>query len=386
MEQLKVLRPKIDQIMRAREPNWDKLRSGVVEEMPKFVYWMKRIFVEFTLENNHKPKYVFNDLVDLVRRRSTLLFHRKTPAADLAMRAFLIGLTDQSSWACAEVMSKYWQIPEVDRKVYVFAKGFFDEFSKVTLDNLQFRHIPVVEPICIRYPTDIEDQDGDRFSEVYVYTGNMEEVAVKRREFIDSLGELLESAGAVTMIKPPTTDDEGRKFYTEDDKNWIGFAYPVSNAASFGCSMVPRSVDPETPVRVSYKNSIRIVGGEFNGVINKRVIEEDGYARHNAILYNSLAYIGSGQPDIREFRNQIHYRGHSKEKVVRADVDLTPSNVVLVGYGFKKERNTTDDAWYSSEHLGWRHCGPGRSQVRLVCVKGSYKKWQASGLETHATT
>lgn len=77
-------------------------------------------------------------------------------------------------------------------------------------------------------------------------------------------------------------------------------------------------------------------------------------------------YIGSGNPDLRDFRNEIKYRSSTSQTPVKKDKSLSQSNIILVGFDWKKHE---DKSWYSQPYMARR----GKNK-KLTFNKGSIKK------------
>jgi len=261
-----------------------------------------------------------------------------------------------------EVMITYWNVVatffRMAGKCYVIQKDFFIRFANMNLDRVKFRHLPEQLSGFVQLPSQIQDEDGEKFNSFYFYIGEITKL------FPINDGEAL---------KKRWEKNKGIKTNRCLSIGWIG----EDNHHSAILQPIPE--DPDMDVKEIFQN-IKVARYEYDEANNKMKMreygEEDGYRPNKAILINLLAYIQSGDPDLRSFKNTLRYRGHSTTKVVNADQHLSQEEVVLVGYGYKKERLKTDESWSSMPHFGWRWHGPGKKQIKLTYIKGSVKKWK----------
>jgi hypothetical protein len=86
--------------------------------------------------------------------------------------------------------------------------------------------------------------------------------------------------------------------------------------------------------------------------------------------FNLLLYIHSGDPDIREYRNQIKYQSNTSKTPVRAHKDLSQETIYLVGYNWKKPIIVNYDAsnWEREGHFRWQHYGQNNSLIKLIWI------------------
>jgi hypothetical protein len=93
---------------------------------------------------------------------------------------------------------------------------------------------------------------------------------------------------------------------------------------------------------------------------------------------NGIAYIRSGNPDLREYKPPEKDWGTRKERdrVVQRDGN---EECTLVSWGWKKPRAQHADEWESQGHMWWAPVGPGRAKRELRWRNGSTKQWRKEG-------
>ena len=99
-------------------------------------------------------------------------------------------------------------------------------------------------------------------------------------------------------------------------------------------------------------------------------------------LLKILAYIHSGQPDIREFKNELRYRGNSS-KVVKKDQLLSQENIHLVGYNWKKAPIYHIDSTRVSGHFRWQRYDKGLSKVKLTWINEHQRCFRKHTTDSH---
>lgn len=86
------------------------------------------------------------------------------------------------------------------------------------------------------------------------------------------------------------------------------------------------------------------------------------------LFLNTIAYIDSGNPDLRHLR-----KPRRKEKQIKMGTSFDsldfPNGVTLVGFDFKKKRIIREGEIPVSGHFRWQPCGKGRSKVELIFIE-----------------
>lgn len=253
-----------------------------------------------------------------------------------------IGVTEI---AHTSLLVPYFREKKEDRKIYVIQKEFFTKFKDVDLMDLCFKHLPKKLTGYIELPETIVDTDGMKIKGFFFYIGPM--------------NETVNSVWRPKQPKPYAT--------TEDI---IGFAYCDDKLEINAFSWTHIPVDGNVKIIESQKEVKTIVmdiTGEKQGVTS-------GYPKFLAVMYNLLAYLNTGEPDIRLFRNKLRYQSPTSKTPIKADKHLSNSGIIQVGYSYKKERLSHTDEWYVMPYMRWQRCGAGLTDIKLVYVKGHTKK------------
>lgn len=248
-----------------------------------------------------------------------------------------------------------------DEKVHLFEDRFFEKFKKVCLDKLRFADMPEFASGFVQLPSYIKDDDGDELNSFWYYIGPFNKIPAHHR---------------VKGGYPNATPDDSVIFFAWIDKNY-------NRCYTF------KTVPKDKEIRLSdafkgkgYKKMEFLVDHPEE----KTIVGQDFYVYHVPIMLNTVAYLHSGKPDIREFVNEVRLKSASGKEILRADKDLSQAKIMLIGYNWLKDKNYQDDSWSSAAHLGWRYCGEGRKELRLVWVKGSVKKWQSPDVAAAVTS
>jgi len=253
-------------------------------------------------------------------------------------------------------------------KTYLPDSQFHRDFLKVKLDDVQFHHLPSEGIGYIQFPTPITDDSGVIVHGGFYYCGDYLQVhcdnwfsdeLIKRNEaneFKNSIILLWEG------IEPDSTKDRPKI-----SQNFIHIDVPK---------------DPTSTLKSKMKDLDNV---DYCAEGGKRItVVKDAYKEVPKLLFKYMVYLKSGDPDIRHFRNTLSYVGNSTTKVTKKDRLLSREELVLLGYGYKKENLAHTEAWQSTAHMGWRRCGAGRKEIRLVYVKGSTKSWKTKEEGTEA--
>lgn len=227
-----------------------------------------------------------------------------------------------------------------EQNKFYFSSDFFDDLKQTNLDGIRFCDL-IEGSGVIRLPYDILDDEGTGFNEFLFYLG-----PVKTYSQVGDLPEIWE----IYKNKHDVTDSTLQLSisWLGRDKSYNFVAFPV--------------VDPETPVRNLFLNI-----PHYRGIQSSVV--DDGYKSHIKPLINCLAYLKTGDPDLRTFKNTIKYQSSTSATPVKKDKTLSLNNITLVGYGFKKNPQWTKTVYYQPPYYARR----GTNKVWTWC-RGSFKK------------
>jgi hypothetical protein len=89
-----------------------------------------------------------------------------------------------------------------------------------------------------------------------------------------------------------------------------------------------------------------------------------------------LAYIGTGDADIREFQNIFQLRGGPGSKPVNRDRWKSQLNIGLVGFNWIQNVNYRAEGWAVREHLRWQRHGPRNRNVKLKIIQAHTRQRQ----------
>lgn len=243
-------------------------------------------------------------------------------------------------------------------KTYLLGRDFFDVFRDTTLENVQFKHLPKNQCGYVEFPYPVKDDDGEEFSGFYFACFH-----------------------SVSPDNPFPKINVKQDLVSMLDRNMVIIGYQTKNH-TFG-TLHGSALNTEDGENINIKN-------DFNKLATKtiwvgpdagNIKEKSSYTATSALLFNTLVYLNSGQPDLREFQNEFKKISPDSTKIVRADKDLSKLTVTLVGFSFKKESLRVCDGWYSRPHMAWRWYGPGRSQLKWTLIAGSEKQWASKGDE-----
>jgi len=248
-------------------------------------------------------------------------------------------------------------------KTYALGKEFLGFLKEADLGNIECSCLPEVGFAgVIKLPFYITDSDGDRFNECTVAILRKDENSKKATIFEAMASYLTEfTEKKVDVEKIGTKCDEVLIFTYKTINNTIGrFTLDLS--------------DRSKPIAITAKDLIYFKVEKNWGYDEKMI--EDNYAAHVKIILNILVYIKSGNPDLREFKNDIKYK---KNKIpVKKDRELSTSDIILVGFNYKKAIIHRIDETTVSSHFRWQRCGKELSQVKLVCVSEHTRSFKKS--------
>jgi len=258
------------------------------------------------------------------------------------------------------IRSAYHEHPKY-RANYIVAPDFFSVFRKVPLDHIDFSHLPSknsVGYIFLEMP--IRDYEGTKYPHCYFACGNCQ----------DLLG--------VPSHRDLYAGENGESLKLGDKASDDVFVFNLISSAGIqrtGGTQIPK--DRSILIKDWFANAEdlhttfdrdRLAMSDMRGI--------GGYGAHLKDVVNLLVYLNSGQPDIRDFRNTIRYRGQGGLTPVNKDRDLSQLPLKLLGFSWKKENLKLSEGWTVGSHLRWQRCGPKLSEVRLITVKGHQKKWR----------
>lgn len=230
---------------------------------------------------------------------------------------------------------------------FVFCKDFFNELKDTKLDKIKTGDI-IQGCGSVRLPYKITDDiDGAGFDE-FMYTNML------MREFYapddDALWERIKA-------DDPIATDDGMIW----NITWMD-SEGAHNYSSHGYTAKDQLILPY------FKNTeFKLMDLAGQGL--QKIRQEDGYAPHIKAIFNCLAYLKSGDPDLRDTKNEIRYQSSGSTKPVRKDKELSRHNFDLVGYNFKKNPLYTKEFFYQPAYYARR----GEAKKVTWC-KGSLKR------------
>lgn len=232
---------------------------------------------------------------------------------------------------------------------FVFATDFFSELHNTSLVGARYSDL-VVGAGTIKLPYTLTDHLGDEFDEFMYFIGTVQDYFRVK----DDDPEWLEYQSTRDHCKEKYMFSLAWK---DSSKAW--------NYTAHYCT------DPKTTIKEMFKDSV------FKGTyLNKdntpnisEMIESDGYQDHIRSMFNCLIYLKSGDPDLRKMKNEIKRKSPESSKIIRKDKDLSEHDFTVVGFGFKKNPNYSQEFYYQSPYWARR----GLAKVWTWC-KGSLKK------------
>lgn len=239
------------------------------------------------------------------------------------------------------------------QKLFRISDDFFDIFSKVLLGNIQANALP--DDLCgyCILPKKIEDQSGDSYDGFYFFSGPGEKYlgAKDWTKMMNGLSER-EIQNVTKVLNFAWLDNKGHLNY---------------------CTMPFNGDEILKDVFVNTKFVIRRPVSDEMMEIHQEV-QDDGFLPHIRVMCNLLIYLNSGNPDLRQYRNEIKYQSPTSQTPVKKDKVLSQSEFTLVGFGFKKNPLYSKEFFVQPPYWAHRLCGPGRTQKKYMLVKGSLKK------------
>jgi len=203
-------------------------------------------------------------------------------------------------------------------KNYVICKDFYNKFKNLNMEKLLCQDVNKVAAGYIRLPEPIVDDQGDEFWDLFFVVDYPENV-FNCKSFSKKVPE-----------------------YPETDKVILGSLFNKNSAVERSLySYIPKNGNPPL-LKMFSKDYSYSIGRDL---MNKKDITE------LPVFINLIAYIMSGQPDIRSFRNEVRFRSSGSTKVVRKDRDLSTLDMDLVGYSWLKKRQSYTNEWWTSTHI-----------------------------------
>lgn len=231
-------------------------------------------------------------------------------------------------------------------KNFYVSDQFFNTFKNVSAHNLRFCDINKPVKAYFHLPNkSLVDEDGDAYQDAYVYTGPASEFPSK----------ILKENG-----NPPFDASE----------NLISIAVISSKHCFTLTSYLPEN------------ENITLIDG-FRGiphVLNDgpKVIETELTTVPLVIaqIMKLLAYIGTGEADIRCFKNEFKLRGGPGSKPVNKERWKSQLDLELVGFDWDENILYQTEGWKVREHLRWQRYGPQYSRVKLKVIPAHTRERQ----------
>lgn len=232
-------------------------------------------------------------------------------------------------------------------KNYIVDKEFFQSFKQISLEKVQFKHIPKNVYGFMELPEIIQDNDGDKIKGFFFSTPACLEWYNSDK---NQAAEILREYGY--KMNNATHCFSMAWFY---ENGGVGFStHPIG--------------EPDVFIKDFLKDCRYTEAFIFR---NETKTQVNGFQPEIALMINLLAYLNSGDPDLREFRNKINYRSPNSTKVSRKDQNLSQSDITLIGFNWKKSPLYTKESWYVPPYWANRRYGVGRKLEKLVLVAGS---------------
>jgi len=109
----------------------------------------------------------------------------------------------------------------------------------------------------------------------------------------------------------------------------------------------------------------------------QETISEDQGTFDSAMILNGLAYIRSGEPDLRQYKpptkknNNLNLSRRERDRMIN---ECGKGEAVLVSWGWKKPSMFSDKEYYSAGHFWWCPYGPRKLLRKWDWREGSLKK------------
>ena len=237
---------------------------------------------------------------------------------------------------------------------YIFAEKFWKDLKRTNLKGLRIADILSPINAYIHLAGGIDHYDGRSYTDLYVQLKPYQELDIPKDSFVSVGGQ-------------------------EQLDNYSDYFIQVclhSRERLFQWSArIPK--DTSKSAEFFAKNC-------YSDVEGKCAIQNDLIFEFVSQPFKMLAYIHSGQPDIREFRNEIAYRGNSKTQVVKKDRILSQENIHLVGYNWKKAPIYHVDSTRVSGHFRWQRYDKGLSKVKLTWINEHERNFRKPGNDSRS--
>lgn len=238
-------------------------------------------------------------------------------------------------------------------KSFLLGDNFFSDFKKVKLSRLAFHHLPEAFSGFMSLPEPLTDLEGNSF-----------------RGFFCVVAPLSLLEGLVSGLSNQTFDK-----YPHDDLAAL-FSYLDESTGKTGYLIRPFPKDRSMLISESLEGSrinSSLKTDELGLSINEDGGAIEGYPEYQRILFNSLVYVASGQPDIRLVRQAPRLRGGPGSRIVNKDKELSTHDLLLVNYGWLKKPLYVVGKWSVSLHEREIHPRDG-GPPRLVFVKAHERR------------
>lgn len=241
---------------------------------------------------------------------------------------------------------------------YIISPDFFKCFKKISLDKVQFKHLPKHKYGFVELPEPLYDKTGAQIKRFFFSTGSVNEwfntddektLYMYKERFEQNYQHKSGEYNELVCLAWICEDGD------------IGYAsHPFAEGEIFLKDFLKEST--------FYANFLRMEGNVRQQGVT------DGFSSEIAVMLNILAYLNSGDPDLRQFKNNLKYRSPNSSKVVRRDQDLSQKNMTLVGFGWKKPNLYEKESWEVGPYWARRRHGPKNSMEKLVLVAGSHRQ------------
>ena len=243
---------------------------------------------------------------------------------------------DTAMLSCATTVNRYLK----GGKNYVIDREFFKYFRRINLEKVQIIHLPKNISGYVKLPEPLFDVDGEKIIEFFFVIDHESQI---------NLGN--------THIHP----------FKDSSADCLLLGW-LTDTRSMGYANYPLPKDTNVFLKDYFKT---VPYRERSPEHGTRITDGDGFANHIATMLNILAYINSGDPDLRLFRNTFRYRGNSTTKVIRADKGLATQDINLIGFNWKKSPLYVTEGWYASPYWATRY--PDNVPTITFC-SGSFRK------------
>ena len=227
-------------------------------------------------------------------------------------------------------------------KTYLFEKKFAKDFLDVKLSGLRMSDIAKPLRAYIRVPNGLMSAHGELFKDIYVFVGTKHDIGLYK------YGDLHDEKRSKNLNILSV-------IYVDTFSNTSYYHFPL---------------DFDEHCKDLEKEILNRIKSMHDDIFNARE------SIHQ--ILKVIAYIHSGQPDIREFKNELHYRGNSS-KVIKKDQNLSQENIHLVGYNWKKAPIYHVDSTRVSGHFRWQRYDKGLSKVKLTWINEHERNFRKPG-------